>query len=531
MNVINAHGLAIIGTIALVACSTPEEEVAVLQEEAQAAREPLKVNSVTPDVAHSEDAITVRGRGFGTSQGQVLFGDAAGAVVSWSAKVIRVVVPRHTEPDVELRVSTPDGTSAPVPFTIYDAMTNLDGTPGSATTFVSLTFDDTTADQLAARPALTASGVRATFFVNSSRVGGVAPGVPAYFTLADLLSLQAEGHEIGGHALQHVDLRLLDADEVLRETCGDRARLLEMGLRAQTFAYPFGARTADIASAVESCGYRAARVVDHGSGPWPLPVPPPDRLAITTAVPVVATTTLDDMKRAVERAEQVGGGWVPMVFHRVCSDGCSGLAVRPEVFSAFVEWLAARASIGTVTRTMRQMIPGGVAPSPTGIPTPVPLDGLPNASFEAYSHGTINPDCWLLADTGHELAHWSVVGPGHDAAAAVSLSPGETVRANRRIRLLPVAGCVPRVVTGGRYEFAVWYRSDVPVKMYAMLRDARAFWTSWSSSLEFPASPGDWSRAAWALPDVPAGYDAVNVSVQLPLDGAMVLDDFSFVQR
>lgn len=490
--------------------------------------------SLSTEVAHSGESITIWGVNFGSAEGRVTFDSAAAAVESWSSDAVVAVVPRQTRPDTLLRVERNGEASPPVPFTVFDAMANADGSPGSATTFLSLTFDDTMADQLAARPALEETGIRATFFVNSPRIGSASPDQPAYLPLADLVALQAEGHEVGGHSAQHVDLTLMSPDDVLREVCGDRASLLALGLEAQTFSYPFGALNAQIAEAVESCGYRAARGISHAAAPWPLTAPPPDPFAVPTAPPFTATTTLEQMEKAVTDVEQAGGGWVPLVFHRVCSDGCSPIAVAPELLAEFARWIQARASSGTVTRTFRQMIAGGVAAPPQPVAGPLPTSGsnlLPNGSFEEYSHGALHPDCWLLGDTGHELGHWSRIDPGHSGAAALELSAGDPVSANRRIKLMPVSGCAPSVAPGVQYRFSAWYMSEVPLRVTAAVRNPRGFWaTAWAMSDVIPPSPSNWALASWTLPKIPSGRDALTVSVRLQQDdGFMILDDLSLV--
>jgi hypothetical protein len=87
------------------------------------------------------------------------------------------------------------------------------------------------------------------------------------------------------------------------------------------------------------------------------PVPPRNNLAIATAG-VRASHTLSDIKGAVTRAEDAGGGWVVLMFHHVC-DGCDpadGYSVSPAIFSAFLDWLGPRSSGGTYVRTMADVI-------------------------------------------------------------------------------------------------------------------------------------------------------------------------------
>src|SRR5688572_27029616 len=93
---------------------------------------------------------------------------------------------------------------------------------GHAPLTVSLEFDDATADQYQLRSILSDRGMHGTFFVNSGRIG-----LPGYMTLAELQSLAADGHEIAGHTVSHLDLATADLAEQKRQICNDRVALLK----------------------------------------------------------------------------------------------------------------------------------------------------------------------------------------------------------------------------------------------------------------------------------------------------------------
>ena len=130
-------------------------------------------------------------------------------------------------------------------------------------------------------------------------------------TKAQLLDLQRDGNEIGGHTVHHLDLSSVDRDEQLRQVCMDRNTLLGWGFSVTSFAYPFGANSPDIASAVEQCGYNSARDLGGigGSGPVGESIPSQDPYAIRTVGEVTSSTTLSQLKGYVTRAEEAGGGW------------------------------------------------------------------------------------------------------------------------------------------------------------------------------------------------------------------------------
>src|SRR5688572_22648241 len=71
----------------------------------------------------------------------------------------------------------------------------------NGTTVVSLTFDDTHADNFQVGALTEARGMRAVFYVNSGRVGQ-----PGSMSLQQLQTLEAAGHEIAGHTISHARL-------------------------------------------------------------------------------------------------------------------------------------------------------------------------------------------------------------------------------------------------------------------------------------------------------------------------------------
>src|SRR5450759_1147474 len=104
----------------------------------------------------------------------------------------------------------------------------------TATTTVSLTFDDSNADQLPAEQTMASLGLHGTFYTVSGWVNA-----PGYLTLANLQQIAANGNEIAGHTVQHQDLPTLAPAEQQREICNDRVNLANWGFQTTDFAYPF----------------------------------------------------------------------------------------------------------------------------------------------------------------------------------------------------------------------------------------------------------------------------------------------------
>ncbi|HSL11184.1 MAG TPA: polysaccharide deacetylase family protein, partial [Actinomycetota bacterium] len=146
----------------------------------------------------------------------------------------------------------------------------------ASTTLVSLAFDDNTASQftLGYEQALRPNGVTASYFVNSGTIGSSKN----FMTWAQLGSLAAAGNDIGGKTVNGINLKTTaDAATKMREVCDDRTALLQHGLDARTFAYPFGAFDQTAKDIVRSCGYGNARTGGGLSPSGPLfaePMPP-----------------------------------------------------------------------------------------------------------------------------------------------------------------------------------------------------------------------------------------------------------------
>lgn len=240
--------------------------------------------------------------------------------------------------------------------------------PAATTTVVSLTFDDGTATAPLADSILAAHGMKGTFYVNSGHVGTAGS-----VTWGQLAAIAADGNEVGGHTLDHVDLTTISYDQVRYEVCEDRARLLNHGFAATNFAYPGGQgfHDATIKSIIQQCGYNSARrgwgLNSDGSCPtcpYAETVPPADAYATRAAWPeVTSDTTLDTVEKMVTVAETNGGGWVQIIFHDIC-DGCQPYAWSAQNLQAFLDWLAPRASQGTVVKTVAQVIGGPLQGSP-----------------------------------------------------------------------------------------------------------------------------------------------------------------------
>src|SRR5579863_2507519 len=118
---------------------------------------------------------------------------------------------------------------------------------------VSLTFDDSNADQLPAEQTMKTLGLHGTFYTVSGWVNQ-----PGYLTLANVQQIAADGNEIGGHTISHPDLPTLALGDQQRQICNDRVNLINWGFQPTDFAYPFADADTNEAYA-KACGYDSAR--------------------------------------------------------------------------------------------------------------------------------------------------------------------------------------------------------------------------------------------------------------------------------
>ncbi|MGN6379482.1 MAG: polysaccharide deacetylase family protein [Gaiellales bacterium] len=253
------------------------------------------------------------------------------------------------------------------------ARIGLSPSPAAASTpvVVTLGFDDGTLDQYTyGAPILAAHHMHATFFVNT---GPISAGDPAHMTWSDLNDLVAAGDEIGGHTVDHADLKPLSVADAEHQVCDDRNTLIDQGIPApESFAYPFGSHDAQAEAVVHYCGYNSARTVAgiRKTGPYGETVPPADPYATRVPPNPKTATKLSTLEGYVLKAEADGQStdWVQYVFHRVCDKStgghCGSYSISPAKLSAFLDFLQGEVDAGrVVVETTGQVIGGPVNPA------------------------------------------------------------------------------------------------------------------------------------------------------------------------
>jgi peptidoglycan/xylan/chitin deacetylase (PgdA/CDA1 family) len=225
------------------------------------------------------------------------------------------------------------------------ALTPLAQAEAKPRTIISIQFDDALQDQWNMREVLKQYGIPATFFVNSNLIGK-----PGHMTVGQLLTLQGDGHELGGHSRSHFNLPDLSPAQQADEICGDRALLNSMDIAAHDFAYPNGSFNATTQAVVASCGYNSARTAGGITPPAFCSVgcraaesiPAVDSLATLTVPLYVPAQGFKALRSYVLKARKASRhGWLQFVFHHVCN-GCDERAVTPAVFRRFLGWMKSK---------------------------------------------------------------------------------------------------------------------------------------------------------------------------------------------
>jgi len=116
------------------------------------------------------------------------------------------------------------------------------------TPLVSISFDDFPITAIThGSDVMEQYGWRATFYTCAG-LEGITNHHGPHFTAEHLRALDAKGHEIAGHTLDHLDCSTLPNAAVLSQIVKNKTRLHEMGVTQSIdgFAYPFGAASAPL---------------------------------------------------------------------------------------------------------------------------------------------------------------------------------------------------------------------------------------------------------------------------------------------
>src|SRR6476619_1298877 len=283
-------------------------------------------------------------------------------------------------------------------------------------------------------------------------------------TWDELHATNNAGNEIGGHTLDHVNIKTLtDNATKVHEVCDDRQNLINHGFYPTSFAYPEGAYDATAESIVQSCGYstgRAAGGIDvAGSGAGPVyaeTLPPKDLFATRTVYDPptgspanVPPLTLQHLQDAVTGAAAHGGGWIVYDFHQVCSQAydpdnytscmADGGPIELDNLDAFLDWLKnagqpGGAPIRTQVQTVASVLNGPDLQAPI---SSVLCDGSPCASTTYNGSTTVRLTAKDPGGSGVKATYFTTDG-STPTTASPTFSKPFTINANTTFKFFSV---------------------------------------------------------------------------------------------
>lgn len=406
----------------------------------------------------------------------------------------------------------------------------IPGLAHAAPVKVSLTFDDGTSDHVQAAQILSSHGLPGVFYINSSRMG-----MSGYLTTAQALQMQAAGHEIAGHTVSHANLPTIDEAEQRRQVCNDRVALTNLGFRVTSFAYPFGADSALTKQIVFDCGYNSARDVGGIVSPTGCAgcataesLPPRDLFSVRTPDSVKVDTTLQQLQNSVELARANGGGWVPIVFHRIC-EGCVTTSVSATVLDQLAAWLAAQATNDVTVVTVDEMIGGTVKPPVAGPAPGPPRTGnmLLNPQLTTIGVDGTTPTCWQHGGYGTNTTAWSMITTGHGDTTAQRLSVSSFTSGDARfISRWDLGTCAPTVAAAHSYTARLWYQATANARVVIYYRTSLGGWVYWKGGSQLPVASA-WTQASLSTGTLPADATALSVGLSVRSTGTVTVDDLS----
>ncbi len=441
--------------------------------------------------------------------------------------------PTPTPTDSSTPTPTPSSSSSSSSTTpsFNAALTPVTPAAAKPKVVVSFTFDDGNADTVTAAPIMNAQGFFGTYYTNSGTIGQ-----PGYQTMADLANLYAAHNEIAGHTVNHPDLATLPTAEAEREICLDRDNLLSWGYPVTDFAYPFASTNATIDGLAKTCGYNSARNLGDiqsrfgcAGCEYAETIPPANAYELAALDEADDTWTLTDFENAVTNAQNNGGGWVILTFHHICDNTCDPLAVTPELFTQFVDWLKTQTNDPTQNlsvETVQQVIGGAVQP-PVVVPPATSSTNVTNPGFETLDTTTGLPTCWSEAGYGTNTPVFSMVTPGHNSNEAAQLTMSAYTDGDAKIMpTLDLGTCTPSVNPGQSYQLSTWYKSTAQTQYDVYLRTTSGAWVYWTSSPFYAAASG-WTQTSWVTPPIPTGYNGIDFGLTLSSVGTLTTDDYN----
>lgn len=162
-------------------------------------------------------------------------------------------------------------------------------------------------------PMLNAANIKSTQYIISETLAGDFSG---YVNAAQVLAMQAQGHEIGAHSVTHADLILSTPTDLTNEVSGSKLALESAGVNIiSSFAYPYGDYNSAVIQALISAGYEAGR----GAYPDGENYKDTNKYELKV-VDVQNSTPVETVKAWVDQAV-ANKSWVIFMYHQIDNGG------------------------------------------------------------------------------------------------------------------------------------------------------------------------------------------------------------------
>jgi peptidoglycan/xylan/chitin deacetylase (PgdA/CDA1 family) len=414
-------------------------------------------------------------------------------------------------------------------------------TASTGRTIVTFAWGGGNASQMPGLPLFRQYGMHATYYVPSGLVCFPSKttncATSQYLTLSDLHKIAADGNEIGGLSVNHIELGNLPTAEAKREVCNDRVNLTGWGFTVTDFAYPFAVEHSRAEVLVKQCGYNsglgAGQVAGAGicerCGLYAETVPPKDPMLIRAPVEVNASAvhwTPNTFESIVRTAQEHGGGWIVFLIHDICPGYCKYGITKPQL-QQVLAWMHGHSGPDLRVETVRQVI-GGRAKRAVEGPAPPKIGGagVINANLTNVSNG--QPACFQPADYGSNSVRFSYqpgAGPGGAGAETVNMTSARSGDA-KLLEDTDLGECSPSIAAGRKYVIGVWYKSSSPTQFDLYYRNRIGVWAYWTSSARW-GTAATWKHVSWTTPAAPADATAVSFGLAVGQPGQVTTTGYS----
>src|ERR1700730_9826731 len=194
---------------------------------------------------------------------------------------------------------------------------------------VSINFDDGFESAWAnGLPIMDKAGFKTTQFIITQKLN-----VPNYISDSQMLTMQANGHEIAAHTRTHPHLSTLTGVQQHDEIEGSVSDLAGYGITPKVFAYPYGDYDDLTISIVKANGFRGARTIHSGFNDA-------NSQALLLECLLINEAGVSDSNWINQKIDetQANGTWLVLVFHRVDETG-NPISISHDIIQQAVDHL------------------------------------------------------------------------------------------------------------------------------------------------------------------------------------------------